>query len=131
MLWLVGPAVLVASFIFPSFYLCKILSTIFEDSLITDHLRRPIGPLSSSNIRNLNPQVGHIMSSVLVLVHSLLIPMVTLDFVWPWTGPAASATLASYLVGIVVQFAFEQYARCTKSPSWPVIPNLFQVTPTA
>lgn len=95
--------------------------------LLIDHLRRPIESLSSSNIRDLNPQMGHRISSVAVLVLSLLIPMVTMGFVWPWTGPAASATLAPYLVGIVVQFAFEQYARYTKSPSWSVIPILFQV----
>lgn len=150
LLWLAGPAVLVASFIFPSLYLRRILSTIFEDSLLTDflilffteaifysgvavflllidHLGRPCEPLSSSNIRNLNPQVGHKISSVAVLVLSLLIPMVTMGFVWPWTGPAASATLAPYLVGIVVQFAFERYARYIKSPSCAVIPILFQV----
>lgn len=34
-LWFVGPAVLVASFIFPSLYLRKVLSIIFEDSLLT------------------------------------------------------------------------------------------------
>ena len=34
-LWFVGPAVLVASFIFPSLYLRKLLSNIFEDSLLT------------------------------------------------------------------------------------------------
>lgn len=34
-LWFVGPAVLVASFIFPSLYLRKLLSVIFEDSLLT------------------------------------------------------------------------------------------------
>lgn len=50
-----------------------------------------------------------------------------MGLVWPWTGPAASATLAPYLVGIVVQFAFEQYARRKKSSSWPVIPIVFQV----
>ncbi|KAI5407119.1 hypothetical protein KIW84_053393 [Lathyrus oleraceus] len=53
--------------------------------------------------------------------------MVTMGLVWPWTGPAASATLAPYLVGIVVQFAFEQYAKYRKSPSWSAIPLLFQV----
>ena len=56
-----------------------------------------------------------------------MIPMVTMGFVWPWTGPAASATLAPYLVGIVVQFAFEQYARYRKSPSSLTIPIIFQV----
>lgn len=67
------------------------------------------------------------ISSVATLVLSLMIPMVTMGLVWPWTGPAASATLAPYLVGIVVQFAFEQYARYRKSPSWSAIPFIFQV----
>lgn len=35
LLWLVGPSVLVASFIFPSLYLRKLILTIFEDSLLT------------------------------------------------------------------------------------------------
>lgn len=151
LLWFIGPAVLVASFIFPSLYLRKILSAVFEDSLLTDflilfftealfycgvavflllidHLRRPVEPLSSvNNNRTLAPHLGQRISSVAALVLSLIIPMVTMGFVWPWTGPAASATLAPYLVGIVVQFAFEQYARYRKSPSWPVIPIIFQV----
>lgn len=38
LLWFVGPAVLVASFVFPSLYLRRILSTIFEDSLLTGEL---------------------------------------------------------------------------------------------
>ena len=37
-LWFLGPAVLVASFIFPSLYLRKVLSIIFEDSLLTGNL---------------------------------------------------------------------------------------------
>ncbi|XP_017973577.1 PREDICTED: uncharacterized protein LOC18603966 [Theobroma cacao] len=148
LLWFIGPAVLVASFIFPSLYLRRILSTIFEDSLLTDflilfftealfycgvaiflllidHQRRPIGPDSAAE--TWAPHLGQRISSVATLVLSLIIPMVTMGLVWPWTGPAASATLAPYLVGIVVQFAFEQYARYLKSPSWPVIPIIFQV----
>lgn len=35
LLWLIGPSVLVASFIFPSLYLRRILSNVFEDSLLT------------------------------------------------------------------------------------------------
>lgn len=35
LLWFVGPAVLVASFIFPSLYLRRIISTVFEDCLLT------------------------------------------------------------------------------------------------
>lgn len=85
-------------------------------------------PVSTTYNRNLNPQLGHQISSVAVLVLSIIVPMVTMGFVWPWTGPAASATLAPYLVGIVVQFAFEQYARYIKSPSWPVIPIIFKVS---
>ncbi|XP_055831889.1 uncharacterized protein LOC129900768 isoform X2 [Solanum dulcamara] len=148
LLWFVGPAVLVASFIFPSLYLRRILSTIFEDSLLTDFLilfftealfycgaaaflllidrsRRPLELVSSDS--KLTPPLGYRISSISVLALSLIIPMVTMGFVWPWTGPAASATLAPYLVGIVVQFAFEQYARYIDSPSWSVIPIVFQV----
>jgi hypothetical protein len=65
--------------------------------------------------------------SVMMKVLNLIIPLVTMGLVWPWTGPAASATLAPYLVGLMVQFAFEQYARRKNSPSWPVIPVIFQV----
>lgn len=79
------------------------------------------------NTNTLPPQLGQRISSVATLVLSLVIPMVTMGLVWPWTGPAASATLAPYLVGIVVQFAFEQYAKYRKSPSWSAIPLLFQV----
>lgn len=96
--------------------------------LLIDRLRRPAIPESTANTSGtLTPHFGQRISSVAALVLSLIIPMVTMGLVWPWTGPAASATLAPYLVGIVVQFAFEQYARYTKSPSWPVIPIIFQV----
>lgn len=98
--------------------------------LLIDHLRRPNEQeLVVPSNRTLAPQLGQRISSVAALVLSLIIPMVTMGYVWPWTGPAASATLAPYLVGIVVQFAFEQYARYKKSPSWPVIPVIFQVSP--
>ncbi|XP_021762885.1 uncharacterized protein LOC110727612 isoform X2 [Chenopodium quinoa] len=150
LLWFAGPAVLVASFILPSLYLRRIISLIFEDSLLTDFLIlfftealfycgvavfllihflwSPGNKVpATSSYGKLTTQMGHRISSVAILMLSLIIPMVTMGFVWPWTGPAASAALAPYLVGIVVQFAFEQYAKYTKSPSWPVIPVVFQV----
>jgi hypothetical protein len=96
--------------------------------LLIDRIRRPIEPDSATGThRTLAPHIGQRISSVASLVLSLIIPMVTMGLVWPWTGPAASATLAPYLVGIIVQFAFEQYARYKKSPSWAVIPIIFQV----
>ncbi|KVH98223.1 hypothetical protein Ccrd_023586 [Cynara cardunculus var. scolymus] len=94
---------------------------------IVDHLRRPNEPVNAKNRTIPSPQLVYRITSVAALVLSLVIPMVTMGLVWPWTGPAASATLAPYLVGIVVQFAFEQYSRYVKSPSWPVIPVIFQV----
>ncbi|CAO2819052.1 unnamed protein product [Amaranthus hypochondriacus] len=151
LLWFAGPAILVASFILPSLYLRRIISLIFEDSLLTDflilfftealfycgvavflfiiHFLCSSGKniSATSSYGRLTSHMGHRISSVAVLVLSLIIPMVTMGFVWPWTGPAASAALAPYLVGIVVQFAFEQYAKYTKSPSWPVIPVIFKV----
>ncbi|KAM7275898.1 hypothetical protein ACFE04_017764 [Oxalis oulophora] len=150
-MWLVGPAILVAFFVFPSLYLRKILSKVFEDSLLTDFLilfftealfycgvalflviidraRRPMKQdQPAANIKNPKPQMGQRILYIVSLVLSLVIPMVTMGLVWPWTGPAASATLAPYLVGIVVQFTFEQYARRRDSPAWSAIPIIFQV----
>ncbi|XP_010550683.1 PREDICTED: uncharacterized protein LOC104821479 isoform X2 [Tarenaya hassleriana] len=150
-LWFIGPAVLVASFIFPPIYLRRIISAVFEDSLLTDFLilfftealfycgvaafllmidclrRSPRKNSDANDYRTGPSQLGQRISSVATLVLSLVISMVTMGFVWPWTGPAASATLAPYLVGIVVQFAFEQLARYRNSPSWPAIPIIFQV----
>lgn len=51
-----------------------------------------------------------------------------MDLVWPWTVPSASATLARYLVGVVVQFSFELYASRKISHVWLVIPIIFQVS---
>ncbi|KAF5179529.1 embryo defective [Thalictrum thalictroides] len=151
LIWFVGPSVLVASFIFPSLYLRKVLSSVFEDSLLTDflilfftealfylgvavfllltdRLQRPSEQISSPiSSMSRTTQLLHRISSVATLVLSLIIPLVTMGLVWPWTGPAASATLAPYLVGIIMQFTFEQYAKYVKSPSWPVVPIIFQV----
>lgn len=96
--------------------------------LVTDRLcqdSKPPSTVTSQII--LGPKWADRIASVSVLSLSLIIPMVTMGVVWPWTGPAASATLAPYLVGIIVQFAFEQYARYMKSPSWSIIPIIFQV----
>ncbi|KAJ1688480.1 hypothetical protein LUZ63_019870 [Rhynchospora breviuscula] len=150
--WFVGPTVLVSFLVLPSLYLRKILSLVFEDSLLTDFLILfftealfYIGVLIFVLLTDLSwrrrsnqailpklpalqnaPRYFQILS-VTMKVLNLIIPLVTMGLVWPWTGPAASATLAPYLVGLVVQFAFEQYARRKKSPSWPVIPVIFQV----
>lgn len=125
--------------IFWLFWLSDFLILFFTEALfycgvavflfLIDYLRRPSVTESTVNSNSSTaPQLGHRISSVAALVLSLIIPLVTMGFVWPWTGPAASATLAPHLVGIVVQFAFEQYARYKKSPSWPVIPIVFQVS---
>ncbi|KAL0921423.1 hypothetical protein M5K25_008492 [Dendrobium thyrsiflorum] len=148
--WFIGPTVLVAFLVLPSLYLRRILSTVFEDSLLTDFLIlfftealfyggvaifvllidyvwRPLKMVDAENNNWSKIQFGLRISSVTTLALSLIIPLLTMGMVWPWTGPAASATLAPYLVGLVVQFAFEQYARHHKSPAWPVIPIIFQV----
>lgn len=95
--------------------------------LITDHMQKPRRTVISVSNSLSKAGIGHRISSVATLVLSLIIPLVTMGLVWPWTGPAASATLAPYLVGLIVQFAFEQYARYRKSVAWPVIPVIFQV----
>ncbi|XP_042390859.1 uncharacterized protein LOC121982060 [Zingiber officinale] len=148
-LWFAAPTVLVAFLVFPLFYLRKILSTFFEDSLFTDFLIlfftealfytgvaifvmlidvlwRPIQAKLHKKLYVLKIQ-GLRLTSVVTSAMPLIIPLLTMGLVWPWTGPAASATLAPYLVGVVVQFSFEQYASRKTSPALPVIPIIFHV----
>ncbi|KAL6839842.1 hypothetical protein ACP4OV_029652 [Aristida adscensionis] len=149
LVWFIGPTILVSFLVLPSLYLRKVLSAVFEDSLLTDFLIlfftealfyggvaifvllidkvwRPLQQVAPKSYIWSKSRFFRI-SSVTTMVLSLIIPLLTMGMVWPWTGPAASATLAPYLVGLVVQFAFEQYARHRKSPSWPVIPIIFKV----
>ncbi|KAL5222522.1 hypothetical protein ABZP36_027235 [Zizania latifolia] len=149
LVWFVGPTILVAFLVLPSLYLRRVLSAVFEDSLLTDFLIlfftealfyggvaifvllidkvwRPLQQVAPKSYIWSKSRFFRI-SSVTTMVLSLIIPLLTMGMVWPWTGPAASATLAPYLVGLVVQFAFEQHARHQKSPSWPVIPIIFKV----
>ncbi|KAJ3670723.1 hypothetical protein LUZ60_008149 [Juncus effusus] len=153
--WFVGPTVLVSFLVLPSVYMRKVLSLVLEDSLLTDFLilfftealfymgvlifilltdhtwkikihSQNKSPSPNPAFLQKEPRYFRILS-VATKVLNLIIPLVTMGLVWPWTGPAASATLAPYLVGLVVQFAFEQYARKMKSPSWLVVPVIFQV----
>ncbi|WOL18429.1 hypothetical protein Cni_G27224 [Canna indica] len=149
-IYFAGPIVLVAFLVFPSLYLRKILSTFFEDSLLTDFLIlfftealfytgvaiffllvdflwRPAQDKVPKNYYWSKIQHDLHVTSVLTLVLTLIIPLLTMGLVWPWTGPAALATLAPYFVGVVVQFSLEQYACHQKSPAWPVIPVIFQI----
>lgn len=150
LMWFVGPTILVTSFVFPSLYLRRIVSTIFEDSLLTDFLilffteavfycgvavflllidrqQRLVVPITRVTSQKVAPPLGYRISSGAILLLSIIIPTITMGFVWPWTGPAASATLSPYLVGIAIQFAFEEYAKSISSPSLPAIPVIFQV----
>ncbi|KAL9272812.1 hypothetical protein AKJ16_DCAP10123 [Drosera capensis] len=97
--------------------------------VLKDYLWRAAAKLISAGKSDgkSRPFMWHRISSIVILLLNLVIPLVTMGFVWLWTGPAASATLAPYLDGIVIQHAFEQYARYARSPSWPVIPIIFQV----
>lgn len=95
--------------------------------MLIDVLWRPIQTKLQKKLYVLKIQ-GLRLTSVVTSAMPLIIPLLTMGLVWPWTGPAASAILAPYLVGVVVQFSFEQYASRKKSPALPVIPMIFHVS---
>ncbi|KAH9301477.1 hypothetical protein KI387_013060, partial [Taxus chinensis] len=150
LVWLLGPFLLVASVVFPPFYLRKVFEALFEDSLltdflillftdavfysgvavfllVTDYVQRPYFQFLADKRSIDNKLHGYRVVSIATLVLSVLLPLVSLGLVWSWTGPAASAAIAPYLVGLIVQFAFEQYVQRRKSCVWPLVPIVFQV----
>lgn len=150
LIWLLGPIALVASVVLPPFYLRKSFEAVFGDSLptdflilfftealfysgtavfllVTDYVQRPFFQFLPDKRSFINRLHGYRVVSIATLVLSVLLPLVCMGLVWPWTGPAASAAIAPYLGGLIVQFAFEQYVQHKKSPVWPLVPVVFQV----
>jgi hypothetical protein len=150
LIWLLGPIALVASVVLPPFYLRKSFEAVFGDSLptdflilfftealfysgtavfllVADYMQRPFFQFLPDKHSFVNRLHGYRVVSIATLVLSVLLPLVCLGLVWPWTGPAASAAIAPYLGGLIVQFAFEQYVQHKKSPVWPLVPVVFQV----
>ncbi|XWS50933.1 hypothetical protein CRYUN_Cryun12cG0133500 [Craigia yunnanensis] len=135
LLWFIGPAVLVDSFVFPSLYLHRILSTIFEDSLLTDKFDPSLNSLVFSATDFLILFFTEALfycgvASFLLLIDCLSRPVVpdsAEETLAPLLGQRNSSVATLVLSLIIPTFAFEQYARYLKSPSWPVIPIIFQI----
>ncbi|KAK7389092.1 hypothetical protein VNO78_23924 [Psophocarpus tetragonolobus] len=151
--WFLGPAVLVLAFVYPPLFLPQVILRVFGDSPLTVFLLifftevifycgvavfllllnrlmrlKQLGT-SANNIDILTLSMDKQITSVTTLVLrqlSIAIPMISMGLAWPWTGFVVPATLSPYLVGIFVQFIFELFARCWKSPSWAAIPFIFQ-----
>ncbi|KAG8077678.1 hypothetical protein GUJ93_ZPchr0007g3640 [Zizania palustris] len=132
LVWFVGPTILVAFLVLPSLYLRRVLSAVFEDSLLTDFLIlfftealfyggvaifvllidkvwRPLQQVAPKSYIWSKSRFFRI-SSVTTMVLSLIIPLLTMGMVWPWTGPAASATLAPYLASPTEQSCSAGYS---------------------
>jgi hypothetical protein len=71
--------------------------------------------------------LGYRLSAKIVLGTAVLLPVATFVMVWPWTGPAAAAALAPYMIGLLVQIGFEHIIHANSSPVWPLVPVTFQV----
>lgn len=70
---------------------------------------------------------GYRLSARIALGAGVVLPLATFVMVWPWTGPAAAAALAPYMIGLLVQLGFEKIIHSNDSPVWPLVPVTFQV----
>ncbi|KAL3680719.1 hypothetical protein R1sor_023675 [Riccia sorocarpa] len=149
--WLLGPFVLTTSIFLPPLYLRKVFGKVLNDSLTTDFLilfftetiffvgaslflyiahqfRSGVGSLAANGQEAaVSLPLGYRVFSILSLGISLFLPVATFSMVWPWTGPAAAAALAPYMVGVIFQLCLEQIVRVKRSPVWPLVPITFQM----
>ncbi|KAL2634508.1 hypothetical protein R1flu_005987 [Riccia fluitans] len=150
-IWLLGPLVLTASVFLPPLYLRNIFGKVLGDSLMTDFVilfftetlffvgaslflciahqfRSGVGSVSASEQSpTVSVPFGYRVFTILSLGVGLFLPVATFSMVWPWTGPAAAAALAPYMVGLIVQLCVEQVVRTKRSPIWPLVPVTFQM----
>ncbi|CAM6088347.1 unnamed protein product [Calypogeia fissa] len=157
LIWPLGPFILVASVVFPPLYLRKIFGAVLEDSLVTDfvilfftetlffigasiflyvaHISRQATAAAAAASSTLEQtpsaspvySLGYRLSAKVALGIGVLLPIATFVMVWPWTGPAAAAALAPYMIGLLVQLGFENIVHTRDSPVWPLVPVTFQM----
>ncbi|XP_057856057.1 uncharacterized protein LOC131065544 isoform X1 [Cryptomeria japonica] len=149
-IWHLGPAVLVTSIMLPPLFFRRIFESVLPDSLLadflimffteaffyagvavfiqlTDNLQRPFLKFTSSEWGLINKLFRKRGPSVANLLLNVSMPLVCMVIVWEWTGLASLAAFAPYLVGLLIQFAFERYVAHKRTSTWPIVPIIFEV----
>ncbi|CAL0327039.1 unnamed protein product [Lupinus luteus] len=148
--WLLAPAVFVASLIVPQLFignvvgafaknviLVEIVSAFSYDAVfyiglatflfVVDRVQRPYLQYSSKRWGLITGLRGYLHSAFFTMGLKIISPLLLLFVTWPVLRLASVVSMAPFLVGCAVQFAFEIALEKRGSSCWPLVPIIFEV----
>lgn len=148
-LWFLAPVALIASFIFPQFFignaveglqdeiLVEIVTSLSSEAvfyvglatflLVTDHVQRPYLQFSTKRWGLITGLRGYLTSAFFTSGFKVVAPLVAVYVTWPILGLPALVAVAPFLVGCAAQLAFERVLDKRGSSCWPLVPIIFEV----
>ncbi|PRQ26961.1 hypothetical protein RchiOBHm_Chr6g0300231 [Rosa chinensis] len=149
-LWFLAPVALIASFIFPQFFIGNAIEGYLKDEvlveiatslsseavfyvglatflLVTDHVQRPYLQFSTKRWGLITGLRGYLTSAFFTSGFKVVAPLVAVYVTWPVLGLLALVAVAPFLVGCAAQLAFERVLDKRGSSCWPLVPIIFEV----
>lgn len=94
---------------------------------VTDQVQKPYLEFSAKRWGLITGLPGYLPSAFVVMGIKIALPLIALLVTWPVLGTTALVGITPFLVGCLVQYAFERYLGQHKSSCWPLVPIIFEV----
>lgn len=94
---------------------------------VTDQVQKPYLEFSAKRWSLITGLPGYLPSAFVVMGFKIALPLIALFITWPVLGTSSLVGMVPFLVGCLVQYAFERYLGQHKSSCWPLVPIIFEV----
>jgi hypothetical protein len=94
---------------------------------VTEHVQKPYLQFSAKRWSLITGLRGYLTSAFFTMGFKVFAPLFVVYATWPVLGFPALVSVAPFLVGCLVQYAFEKRLESRGSSSWPLVPILFEV----
>lgn len=150
LLWVLAPVAFISSLILPQVLLGGLIEAFFKNEilvevvsslvfevlfyvgvatflLVTDRVQRPYLQFSSKRWSLITGLRGYLTTAFFIAGFKVIAPLFAVYVTWPTIGLPALVAVFPFLVGCIVQLAFETHLDRRGSASWPLVPIIFEV----
>ncbi|CAK9317211.1 unnamed protein product [Citrullus colocynthis] len=150
LLWVLAPVAFISSLILPQVFLGGLIEAFFKNEilvevvsslvfevlfyvgvatflLVTDRVQRPYLQFSSKRWSLITGLRGYLTTAFFIAGFKVIAPLFAVYVTWPTIGLPALVAVFPFLVGCIVQLAFETHLDRRGSASWPLVPIIFEV----
>ncbi|KAG9150373.1 hypothetical protein Leryth_014558 [Lithospermum erythrorhizon] len=94
---------------------------------LTDQVQKPYLEFSSKRWSLITGLRGYLTSAFFTMGLKISAPLLAVYVTWPILGLPALVSVMPFLLGCLVQYAFERYLEKSGSSCWPLVPIIFEV----